>query len=141
MIRIPIRLRKSLRSSPKKGCVKSFSYFDKDNKRITNADVLRRIKSIGIPVWICPSPNGHVQATGLDARGRKQYRYHPKWREIRDPTHSNGSIPNLPPMKSWSSHFSINGLSRSRKRRNRSRLPVNSLADRRCKNPSERCRQ
>ena len=68
---------------------KSFSYFDKDNKRITNADVLRRIKSIGIPpayeaVWICPSPNGHVQATGLDARGRKQYRYHPKWREIRD---------------------------------------------------------
>ena len=68
---------------------KSFSYFDKDNKRITNADVLRRIKSIGIPpayeaVWICPSPNGHIQATGLDARGRKQYRYHPKWREIRD---------------------------------------------------------
>ena len=68
---------------------KSFSYFDKDNKQITNADVLRRIKSIGIPpayeaVWICPSPNGHIQATGLDARGRKQYRYHPKWREIRD---------------------------------------------------------
>src|ERR1700722_3412204 len=68
---------------------KSFSYFDKDNKRITNADVLRRIKSIGIPpayeaVWICPSSNGHIQGTGLDARGRKQYRYHPKWREIRD---------------------------------------------------------
>ncbi|MGY4411093.1 DNA topoisomerase IB [Bradyrhizobium sp. LB7.1] len=44
---------------------------------------------IGIPpaydsVWICPSSNGHIQATGLDARGRKQYRYHPKWRELRD---------------------------------------------------------
>jgi DNA topoisomerase I len=68
---------------------KSFSYYDKDGKRITNAEVLRRIKSIGVPpayesVWICPSPNGHIQATGLDARGRKQYRYHAKWRELRD---------------------------------------------------------
>ena len=67
----------------------TFSYYDKDGKRITDATIIRRIKSIGIPpayesVWICPSPNGHIQATGLDARGRKQYRYHPKWREIRD---------------------------------------------------------
>jgi DNA topoisomerase-1 len=67
----------------------SFSYYDKDGKRITNPDIVRRIKSIGIPpaydfVWICPSANGHIQATGLDARGRKQYRYHPKWRELRD---------------------------------------------------------
>ena len=67
----------------------SFSYYDKDGKRITDAAVIRRIKSIGIPpayefVWICPSPNGHIQATGLDARGRKQYRYHAKWRELRD---------------------------------------------------------
>jgi DNA topoisomerase-1 len=67
----------------------SFSYYDKDGKRITDPAVIRRIKSIGIPpayelVWICPSPNGHVQATGIDARGRKQYRYHPKWRELRD---------------------------------------------------------
>jgi DNA topoisomerase-1 len=67
----------------------SFSYHDKDGKRITNPDILRRIKSIGIPpayefVWICPSPNGHIQAIGLDARGRKQYRYHTKWRELRD---------------------------------------------------------
>jgi DNA topoisomerase-1 len=68
---------------------KSFSYHDKDGKRITNPDILSRIKSIGIPpayesVWICTSPNGHIQATGLDARGRKQYRYHTKWRELRD---------------------------------------------------------
>ncbi|WP_376707755.1 hypothetical protein [Bradyrhizobium semiaridum] len=51
--------------------------------------IIRRIKSIGIPpayesVWICPSPKSHIQATGLDARGRKQYRYHAKWRELRD---------------------------------------------------------
>jgi DNA topoisomerase I len=67
----------------------TFGYYDKDGKRITDAAVIRRIKSIGIPpayesVWICPSSNGHIQATGLDARGRKQYRYHPKWRELRD---------------------------------------------------------
>jgi DNA topoisomerase-1 len=67
----------------------SFTYYDKDGKRITDKAVIRRIKSIGIPpayefVWICPSANGHIQATGLDARGRKQYRYHPKWRELRD---------------------------------------------------------
>lgn len=67
----------------------TFSYYDKERKRITDPAVVRRIKSIGIPpayesVWICPSANGHIQATGLDARGRKQYRYHPKWREIRD---------------------------------------------------------
>ncbi|WP_271587389.1 DNA topoisomerase IB [Bradyrhizobium sp. CCBAU 53415] len=67
----------------------TFSYYDKDGNRITDAAVVRRIKSIGIPpayesVWICPSANGHIQATGLDARGRKQYRYHAKWRELRD---------------------------------------------------------
>ncbi|MBW7971785.1 DNA topoisomerase IB [Bradyrhizobium sp. BR 10289] len=67
----------------------SFAYYDKDGKRITDKAIIRRIKSIGIPpayesVWICPSANGHIQATGLDARGRKQYRYHPKWRELRE---------------------------------------------------------
>jgi DNA topoisomerase-1 len=67
----------------------SFSYYDTEGKRIANKDVIRRIKSIGIPpayerVWICPSANGHIQATGFDAKGRKQYRYHAKWRELRD---------------------------------------------------------
>jgi DNA topoisomerase I len=66
-----------------------FSYYDKDGQRITDAAVIRGIKSIEIPpayesVWICPSSNGHIQATGIDARGRNQYRYHPKWRELRD---------------------------------------------------------
>ncbi|GIQ78347.1 DNA topoisomerase IB [Bradyrhizobium sp. RD5-C2] len=67
----------------------SFTYYDKDGKQITDKAIVRRIKSIGIPpayefVWICPSANGHIQATGVDARGRKQYRYHSKWRELRD---------------------------------------------------------
>lgn len=69
----------------------AFTYHDENGKRIRDPSIVKRIKSIGIPpayesVWICPLPNGHIQATGLDARGRKQYRYHPKWREIRDQT-------------------------------------------------------
>ena len=52
-------------------------------------DTLKRICSLAIPpawtaVWICPYPNGHIQAVGRDKRGRKQYRYHPRWREVRD---------------------------------------------------------
>ncbi len=64
-------------------------FLDAGGKRITDKESLARIKSLGIPpayrdVWICPLANGHLQATGRDARGRKQYRYHPRWREIRD---------------------------------------------------------
>src|SRR3954469_1927640 len=56
---------------------------------VQDTEVLLRIKSLVIPpawtdVWICPDPEGHLQATGRDARGRKQYRYHPRWREVRD---------------------------------------------------------
>ena len=52
---------------------------------------LARIRALAIPpawtdVWICPRADGHLQATGRDARGRKQYRYHPRWREVRDET-------------------------------------------------------
>src|SRR5690349_16084814 len=70
---------------------KNFQYFDVDGKRITDEDTLRRIKSLVIPpawtdVWICPIANGHLQATGRDARGRKQSRYHPRWRATRDET-------------------------------------------------------
>lgn len=66
-----------------------FVYFDLDGERITDADEVQRINKLAIPpayqdVWICPDPKGHLQATGRDARGRKQYRYHPRWREIRD---------------------------------------------------------
>jgi len=66
-----------------------FEYLDTEAKRIRDKQRLLRIKRLAIPpawtdVWICPSPNGHIQATGRDARGRKQYRYHDRWREMRD---------------------------------------------------------
>jgi DNA topoisomerase-1 len=68
---------------------KHFSYFDSQGKPIRDEQRLFRVKRLAIPpawtdVWICPSPNGHIQATGRDARGRKQYRYHERWREVRD---------------------------------------------------------
>jgi DNA topoisomerase I len=68
-----------------------FTYVGQDGKRITDRKTLDRIRSLAIPpaytdVWICPAPNGHIQATGRDARGRKQYRYHLRWREVRDET-------------------------------------------------------
>jgi DNA topoisomerase-1 len=70
---------------------KRFSYVGLDGKPIRDPAEKERIKSLGIPpawteVWICPNPRGHIQATGRDAKGRKQYRYHPKWREVRDET-------------------------------------------------------
>lgn len=70
---------------------KAFVYQASDGKTITDEAELKRIKAIGVPpayenVWICPVPNGHLQATATDARGRKQYRYHKKWREVRDET-------------------------------------------------------
>jgi DNA topoisomerase-1 len=66
-----------------------FEYFDTDGKPIRDEQRLLRIKRLAIPpaytdVWICPSPNGHIQATGRDARRRKQYRYHERWRAERD---------------------------------------------------------
>jgi DNA topoisomerase-1 len=68
---------------------KHFEYFDTEGKPIRDEQRLLRIKRLAIPpawtdVWICPSPNGHIRATGRDARGRKQYRYHERWREARD---------------------------------------------------------
>jgi DNA topoisomerase-1 len=66
-----------------------FHYFGPRGKRIRDARTLARISSLAIPpayeeVWICTNPRGHLQATGRDARGRKQYRYHPEWRAARD---------------------------------------------------------
>jgi DNA topoisomerase-1 len=68
---------------------RGFSYRDVDGRPIRDRETLARIRSLAIPpawteVWICPSPNGHLQATGRDARGRKQYRYHPDWQRGRD---------------------------------------------------------
>jgi DNA topoisomerase IB len=68
-----------------------FVYVGADGKTIRNATVLDRIRALAVPpawtnVWICPDPRGHIQATGRDAKGRKQYRYHAAWRAHRDET-------------------------------------------------------
>jgi DNA topoisomerase-1 len=68
-----------------------FIYIGPDGQPVTAEAELTRIKKLGIPpaytdVWICPRPIGHLQATGRDSRGRKQYRYHPRWRAVRDET-------------------------------------------------------
>jgi DNA topoisomerase-1 len=68
-----------------------FTYFTSTGTVLRNPAELHRIRSLVIPpawkdVWICPDPRGHLQATGRDARGRKQYRYHPRWRVVRDET-------------------------------------------------------
>jgi DNA topoisomerase-1 len=70
---------------------KGFRYIGIDEAAVRDAEVLARIKSLVIPpawkeVWICASPRGHLQATGRDAKGRKQSKYHPRWREVRDET-------------------------------------------------------
>jgi DNA topoisomerase I len=70
---------------------RGFRYIGPDHKPVHDKETLARIKSLVIPpawkdVWICPNPKGHLQVTGRDAQGRKQSRYHPRWREIRDET-------------------------------------------------------
>ena len=71
--------------------VPTFAIQDARGHRVRDAATLERVRKLAIPpawtdVWICPEPNGHLQATGRDARGRKQYRYHPRWRDERDST-------------------------------------------------------
>jgi len=68
---------------------KGWAYYAPDGARIADAKLRRRLNALAIPpawteVWICPDPDGHIQATARDARGRKQYRYHPSYREARD---------------------------------------------------------
>jgi DNA topoisomerase IB len=87
-----VRLRKSDTGGPgilRKRAGRGFTYVDAEGERVTDDDVLARIHDLVIPpawqdVWICPYPGGHIQATGIDQKGRKQYLYHRKWRERRD---------------------------------------------------------
>ncbi len=70
---------------------RGFSYASPDGKVVRDPETLNRIKSLVIPpawthVWICTKANGHIQATGRDEKGRKQYRYHSRWRQVRDET-------------------------------------------------------
>jgi DNA topoisomerase-1 len=71
------------------GRQRRFRYVDPSGRSVSDPADRQRIRALAIPpawtdVWICPDPRGHLQATGRDARGRKQYRYHPKWRDVRD---------------------------------------------------------
>jgi DNA topoisomerase I len=73
----------------RRGAGKGFTYVDCEGDRITDPDVVARIKALAIPpawrdVWICTDPQGHIQATGLDDAGRRQYLYHPEWLAERD---------------------------------------------------------
>ncbi len=76
---------------------RGFAYVDRDGVPVRDDGELRRIRELAIPpawtnVWISPSPLGHIQATGRDARGRKQYRYHPAFRERRDAAKFDGLL-------------------------------------------------
>jgi DNA topoisomerase IB len=84
-----VRIGKPARRGAKQDAPPRFQYLGASGRRIRDARVLERIAKLAIPpayedVWICPNPRGHLQATGRDARGRKQYRYHPDWRQARD---------------------------------------------------------
>jgi DNA topoisomerase-1 len=79
----------TMRGIARKASGEHFDYLDAHGQPVTDPDTLARIKSLVIPpawtdVWICPLANGHLQATGRDAKKRKQYRYHPRWRSVRD---------------------------------------------------------
>ena len=86
------RLRRSDCAAPgiaRRGRGRGFEYLDPDRERVDDAETLERIRALAIPpawrdVWICLDPLGHLQATGIDAAGRKQYRYHDRWRARRD---------------------------------------------------------
>ena len=102
---------------------RAFAYVDAEGKRVRAAAELERIRSLVIPpawidVWICPDPRGHLQATGRDARGRKQYRYHPKWRVVRDETKYDrviGFAQALPSIRrTTSDHLRRQGLPREK---------------------------
>lgn len=102
---------------------KGFSYQRPDGSRLADPRVLRRIRSLVIPpawtdVWICPFADGHIQATGRDARGRKQYRYHPRFRDVRETTkyeHLIDFADALPSIRARvREHMGLRGLSRKK---------------------------
>jgi DNA topoisomerase I len=100
-----------------------FSYGRADGSKLTEKDVLKRIKALVIPpawteVWICPFADGHLQATGRDAKGRKQYRYHPRFREVRESTkyeHVVAFADALPAIREKvQEHMALRGLPREK---------------------------
>ncbi|HKI02784.1 MAG TPA: DNA topoisomerase IB [Thermoanaerobaculia bacterium] len=102
---------------------KGFTYVDPQGRTVKEPKDLERIRKLAIPpawtdVWICPRANGHLQATGRDAKGRKQYRYHANWRDVRDETKFGRMIAfgeSLPKIRQRvESDLSLRGLSREK---------------------------
>ena len=102
---------------------KGFLYTRVDGSRLSEPDVLRRIKALAVPpawtdVWICPFAEGHIQATGRDAKGRKQYRYHARFREVRESTKYErviGFADALPSIREKvEEHMALRGLPREK---------------------------
>jgi DNA topoisomerase-1 len=102
---------------------KGFTYTKPDGKKVEDKATLERIRSLAIPpaytdVWICAKANGHIQATGRDAKGRKQYRYHPGFREVRESTkyeHMLEFARGLPAIRrTIDEHMSLRGLPREK---------------------------
>jgi DNA topoisomerase-1 len=102
---------------------KGFSYLKADGTPVKDPATLKRIRSLAIPpaytdVWICPKANGHIQATGRDAKGRKQYRYHPRFREVRESTkyeHMLEFARGLPAIREKvAEHMALRGLPREK---------------------------
>jgi DNA topoisomerase-1 len=102
---------------------KGFAYYNPDGSLLRDRAALARIRALALPpawrsVWICARPDGHLQAVGVDARGRKQYRYHARWREVRDETKYNrmvlfGSL--LPRVRERvEAHLALPGLPREK---------------------------
>ena len=100
-----------------------FTYTRPDGSRLAKRETLKRIKALAIPpawtdVWICPFADGHIQATGRDAKGRKQYRYHPRFREVRESTkyeHMVAFADALPAIREKvREHMSLRGLPREK---------------------------
>ena len=100
MQEIKQRLRHSSDTEPgyaRKRMGRYWAYFDDKGERVADRDTIERLNSIGLPpaytdAWFCKDANGHLQATGIDARGRKQYRYHPDFREKRESAKFEGLI-------------------------------------------------
>jgi DNA topoisomerase I len=100
-----------------------FSYLKPNGEPVSDDASLERIRKLAIPpawtdVWICPRPNGHLQATGRDARGRKQYKYHPQFREVRESTkyeHMLEFARALPTIRAkLAEHMALRGLPREK---------------------------
>ena len=102
---------------------KGFTYTRADGSKLSDSDVLKRIKALAIPpawtdVWICPFTDGHIAATGRDAKGRKQYRYHARFREVRESTkyeHVVAFADTLPSIREKvREHMALHGLPREK---------------------------